>query len=153
MGSEMCIRDRYRGDYDLSEDELVDFHRPRMAALVAAGADLLACETLPCLAEARALEAALGQTIADVPVWPTKSMLSNTGAASGALDVIAAICAIRDGSIPAAKNCDNKAPGCNLNIVTEPQQRRIKYALVCSYTYGGQTAAVVLKNPDKQMSE
>jgi len=105
------------------------------------------------LAEARALEAALGQAIADVPVWPTKSMLSNTGAASGALDVIAAICAIRDGSIPAAKNCDNKAPGCNLNIVTEPQQRRIKYALVCSYTYGGQTAAVVLKNPDKQMSE
>lgn len=45
----------YRGDYDLGEDELVAFHRPRLAALVAAGPDLLACETIPCLAEARAL--------------------------------------------------------------------------------------------------
>lgn len=31
------------------------FHRPRMATLLAAGADLLACETIPCLTEARAL--------------------------------------------------------------------------------------------------
>jgi len=54
-GAYLADGSEYRGDYDLSEDELVDFHRPRMAALVAAGADLLACETLPCLAEARAL--------------------------------------------------------------------------------------------------
>lgn len=45
----------YRGDYGLSEDELIAFHRPRMAVLAMAGADLLACETIPCLAEARAL--------------------------------------------------------------------------------------------------
>jgi homocysteine S-methyltransferase len=45
----------YRGDYDLGEDELIAFHRPRMAVLAMAGAELLACETIPCLAEARAL--------------------------------------------------------------------------------------------------
>jgi homocysteine S-methyltransferase len=45
----------YRGDYGLSQAELVAFHRPRLAVLAAAGADLLACETIPCLAEARAL--------------------------------------------------------------------------------------------------
>jgi homocysteine S-methyltransferase len=45
----------YRGDYALDEDELVAFHRERMAVLVAAGADMLACETIPCLREARAL--------------------------------------------------------------------------------------------------
>jgi homocysteine S-methyltransferase len=39
----------------LSEDELVAFHRPRVEALIASGADLLACETIPCLIEARAL--------------------------------------------------------------------------------------------------
>jgi homocysteine S-methyltransferase len=54
-GAYLADGSEYRGDYDLSEDELIDFHRPRMTALVAAGADLLACETLPCLAEARAL--------------------------------------------------------------------------------------------------
>jgi homocysteine S-methyltransferase len=60
-GAWLADGSEYRGDYDLSEDELVDFHRPRMAALVAAGADLLACETLPCLAEARALIRLLGE--------------------------------------------------------------------------------------------
>ncbi len=33
----------------------MDFHRPRMKALIEAGADLLACETIPCLVEAQAL--------------------------------------------------------------------------------------------------
>jgi 3-oxoacyl-[acyl-carrier-protein] synthase II len=98
------------------------------------------------LAEARAIEAALGQKAHEIPVWPIKSMVSNTGAASGALDIIAAVCAMKEGKIPAAKNCDKKTNGCNLNIVTQPQQKDIRYALCCSYTYCGQTAAIVLKN-------
>ena len=100
------------------------------------------------LAEAKAIQAALGDAAAKTAVWPTKSMLSNTGAASGAIDLVAAVCAITNGRIPAAKNCDRKADGCNLNIVKQPQETDIRYALCCSYTYGGQTAAVVLKGPD-----
>ncbi len=99
------------------------------------------------LAEARAIRAALGAAAAKIPVWPTKSMLSNTGAAAGAVDVIAAVCAIREGKIPAAKNCDRKAQGCELNIATEQREATIRYAMSISYTYGGQTAAVVLKRP------
>ena len=100
------------------------------------------------LAEAKAIESALGEAATNIPVLPTKSMLSNTGAASGALDVIATVCAMADGRIPAAKNFDKKAAGCNLNIVSQEQQTNIGYALCCSYTYGGQTAALVLKNFD-----
>ncbi len=99
-------------------------------------------------AEAAAIQQALGQAAMNAAVWPTKSMLSNTGAAAGALDVIAAVYAISHGTIPAAKNCDRKADGCNLNIVNQKRQADIRYALCCSYTYGGQTAAVVLKRPD-----
>ncbi len=102
------------------------------------------------LAEAKAIEAALGQAAANIAVLPTKSMLSNTGAASGALDVIAAVCAMTESRIPAAKNCDTKADGCNLNIVKKAQEKGINYALCCSYTYGGQTAAVVLKKTDSE---
>jgi homocysteine S-methyltransferase len=54
-GAFLADGSEYRGDYGLSEEELIDFHRPRMAALIAAGADMLACETIPCLVEARAL--------------------------------------------------------------------------------------------------
>jgi len=97
------------------------------------------------LAEARGIEAVLGKATSKVPIWPTKSMLSNTGAACGGLDVVAAVCAMRDGLIPAAKNCTKKTAGCNLNIITAEQKAEIRYALCCGYTYGGQTAAVILK--------
>lgn len=54
-GAFLADGSEYRGDYSLTEDELIAFHRPRVEALVAAGADLLACETLPSLREAWAL--------------------------------------------------------------------------------------------------
>ena len=97
------------------------------------------------LAEAKGIEMALGDEIKQIPVWPTKSMLSNTGAACGGLDVIAAAYAMRDGRIPAAKNCTTKAAGCNLNITMNDQKTDIRYAMCCGYTHGGQTAAIILK--------
>lgn len=102
------------------------------------------------LAEATAIQAVLGDTVSKVAVWPTKSMLSATGAACGALDAIAAIYAMTEGTIPAAKNLNKRADGCNLNIVRQPLQTDIKYALCCGYTYCGQTAAIVLKKFDSE---
>ena len=49
----------YLGDYGLSERELADWHRARFGVLATAGADVLACETIPTLVEARALVALL----------------------------------------------------------------------------------------------
>lgn len=54
-GAFLADGSEYRGNYGLTESELMDFHRPRMRALIEAGADLLACETIPCLVEAQAL--------------------------------------------------------------------------------------------------
>ena len=54
-GAMLADGSEYRGHYGLSEEQLMDFHRPRLQVLLATGADLLACETIPCLAEARAL--------------------------------------------------------------------------------------------------
>lgn len=51
----------YRGNYGLSVQDLIDFHRPRMAALVSAGADMLGCETIPCKSEAEALARLLAE--------------------------------------------------------------------------------------------
>ena len=49
----------YRGDYQLSQVDMMAFHRPRIAALVNAGADLLAFETQPSLPEIASLAAVL----------------------------------------------------------------------------------------------
>jgi len=105
------------------------------------------------LAEARAIQAVLGDAAAKVPVLPTKSMLSNTGAASGALDTIVAVFAMANSVTPAGKNCDTKADGCGLNIVMEPQHANLCHVLCCSYTFGGQTAAVVLKSFDGEPAD
>ncbi len=101
------------------------------------------------LAEARGLEAALGSALGRIPVWPTKSMLSTTGAAAGALDTIAAVRALVEGIIPAAKNFERPAAGCHLNVVTQQRQARLAHVLCCSYTHGGQTAALILKAFDE----
>ncbi len=45
----------YRGNYGLDENALADFHRPRLNALISAEPDILACETIPSLLEARAI--------------------------------------------------------------------------------------------------
>jgi homocysteine S-methyltransferase len=45
----------YRGDYGLTVPQLIEFHAPRFGVLASSGADMLACETIPVLDEARAL--------------------------------------------------------------------------------------------------
>jgi homocysteine S-methyltransferase len=54
-GAYLAHGEEYIGNYGLTKKELMDFHRPRMKALAEAGADLLACETIPSLLEAQAL--------------------------------------------------------------------------------------------------
>jgi homocysteine S-methyltransferase len=67
-GAFLADGSEYRGNYGLSVDELMTFHRPRMAVLAASGADLLACETIPCRAEGEAL-AALLREFRGTPAW------------------------------------------------------------------------------------
>jgi homocysteine S-methyltransferase len=56
-GAALADGSEYRGDYDISIDELRQWHRPRIELLVEAGVDVLAFETIPCLAEVEALVA------------------------------------------------------------------------------------------------
>jgi homocysteine S-methyltransferase len=58
-GAALADGSEYRGDYDLTIDELRIWHRPRIALLAEAGVDILALETIPCLAEVEALLAEL----------------------------------------------------------------------------------------------
>ncbi|WP_061708149.1 homocysteine S-methyltransferase [Pseudenterobacter timonensis] len=58
-GAFLADGSEYRGDYVRSAEEFTAFHRPRVEALLDAGADLLACETLPSGAEIAALLALL----------------------------------------------------------------------------------------------
>jgi len=67
-GAFLADGSEYRGNYGLTKKELMDFHRPRMEALVEAGADMLACDTIPCLVEAQAI-AKLLKEFPTIPAW------------------------------------------------------------------------------------
>ena len=54
-GAALADGSEYRGDYNLSVAELRVWHRPRIALLAESGVDILALETIPCLAEVEAL--------------------------------------------------------------------------------------------------
>lgn len=60
----------YHGNYGLSEDALVDFHRERLKVLIDARPDLIACETIPSRTEAAALVRLLAEH-SDAKAWIT----------------------------------------------------------------------------------
>ncbi len=66
-GASRADGSEYRGDYGLDVDALRRWHRPRLEVLAGTDADVLACETVPCLAEAEALVAEL--VVLDRPAW------------------------------------------------------------------------------------
>lgn len=60
-GAYLADGSEYTGNYQLSEDEFIEFHQIRIQALIDAKADILACETLPNFAEIKALVKVLKQ--------------------------------------------------------------------------------------------
>lgn len=54
-GAALADGSEYTGDYDVDVAGLAAWHRPRLQVLAGAGADVLALETIPCLAEVEAL--------------------------------------------------------------------------------------------------
>ncbi len=61
-GAALADGSEYRGRYGLTVARLVNWHRPRLEILAGAGADLVACETVPDLVEAEALVRLIGET-------------------------------------------------------------------------------------------
>ena len=67
-GAYLADGSEFRGEYGMDRDQLVTFHRQRWQILAAEQPDLMVCETVPCLIEARALVDLANET-SDLPVW------------------------------------------------------------------------------------
>ncbi|GAA4749653.1 homocysteine S-methyltransferase [Modestobacter marinus] len=113
-GALLADGSEYTGDYveNLSVAELRAFHRPRLAVLAEAGADVLACETLPAAAEVEALLAELAEL--GVPAWLS---LTSTTDRDGVVrtrrgERLAEVCAMArdvDAVIAVGVNCTDPA--------------------------------------------
>lgn len=81
-GAALADGSEYSGHYDIGEDELLDFHRPRWQILAGTDADLMACETLPSRREGRALLRLL-QNSPGVWAWMSFSCKDGTHLSNG----------------------------------------------------------------------
>lgn len=104
-GAYLAQGSEYRGDYSLSQQAFCDFHRPRIAALVEAGVELLACETLPSFAETRALLTLLAE-FPDICAWFSFTLRDSEHISDGTpLSHVAALLDGHDQVVAIGANC------------------------------------------------
>ncbi|MFJ5806171.1 beta-ketoacyl-[acyl-carrier-protein] synthase family protein [Streptomyces sp. NPDC093093] len=93
------------------------------------------------LAEAEAIGRAVGTHAA---VTATKSMTGHMMGASGAVGALAAVLALRDGSVPPTRNLDEQDPRVELDVVRgESRTGRWDAALANSFGFGGHNVSLV----------
>lgn len=103
-GAWLADGSEYRGNYGLDDAGLVAFHAPRLEILDRSGADLLACETIPDLQEARVLCELLGST--STPAWLSFCCRDDRTLHDGhSLDAAVALAAACDGIFAIGVNC------------------------------------------------
>jgi nodulation protein E len=96
--------------------------------------------------ETAALHAVFGTSARKLAVSSTKSMVGHALGASGALELAAAILAIRDQVVPPTMNYLGADPECDLDYVpNEARRRPIHAALSNSFAFGGLNAVVAIR--------
>jgi 3-oxoacyl-[acyl-carrier-protein] synthase II len=100
------------------------------------------------LAEARALELALGPRASDIPVSSTKSTLGHLLGAAGAVEAVATVLALRAKVAPPNLGYDEADPAIELDVVTGSARRlpasEELVALSNSFGFGGHNAVLCL---------
>lgn len=100
------------------------------------------------VAEAVGLHAALGDVAARIPVSAVKSMTGHLLGASGALETIATVLALRDHVAPPTINLDDRDDAVDLDVVTtvpRPLPSGPLVALNNSFGFGGHNVCLVLQ--------
>lgn len=102
-GAMLADGSEYRGDYDPGDTALADFHRPRIDALVEAGADLLAFETIPTVREAAVLVRLLDEVAASA--WLSYSCRDGATTSAGEPIGVALEAGTHPGVVAVGVNC------------------------------------------------
>ncbi len=98
------------------------------------------------VAETTAIKAVFGEHAYDMNLSSTKSMTGHLLGAAGAVEAIASILAITEGTVPPTINFETPDPACDLNYTfNEPQTRDVTVALSNAFGFGGHNTCVVFK--------
>jgi 3-oxoacyl-[acyl-carrier-protein] synthase II len=96
--------------------------------------------------ETMAIKTVFGESAYKINISSTKSMTGHMLGATGAIEAILSICAIKESFIPPTINYETKDEECDLNYTPNVGVNRdIKYALSNSFGFGGTNGTLVFK--------
>ena len=97
-------------------------------------------------AETKAVKNVFGQHAYDLSLSSTKSQLGHSLGASGGLELILSIEAIKSSLIPPTINLENPDPDCDLDYTPNvAKEREINFAMSNSFGFGGHNASIIVK--------
>jgi 3-oxoacyl-[acyl-carrier-protein] synthase II len=98
------------------------------------------------VAEARVLDAVLGDAVKTVPVSATKSMTGHLLTAAAAVEALACLVAMERRVIPPTINLRDPDPDCDLcHVPNEARPQPVRIAVSNSFGFGGSNTCLVLK--------
>jgi 3-oxoacyl-(acyl-carrier-protein) synthase len=96
--------------------------------------------------ETRAIKAAFGDLAYNIPVSSTKSMTGHMMGATGALEAIFCVQAVRENTLPPTINYQTPDPDCDLDCVpNEARETTVDIAISNAFGFGGHNAVMVVK--------
>jgi beta-ketoacyl-acyl-carrier-protein synthase II len=96
--------------------------------------------------ETKAIKTAFGDYAYKVPVSSTKSMTGHMMGATGALEAIFCVLAIRDRVLPPTMHYQTPDPACDLDYVpNEARQMDVDIAVSNSFGFGGHNGVIVMR--------
>ncbi len=94
--------------------------------------------------ETAAIKTVFGEQAYNIPVSSTKSMTGHLLGASGAVEAVFSIMAIREGILPPTINYQTPDPQCDLDCVpNQPRKVSAKHVMSNSFGFGGHNATLV----------
>lgn len=98
------------------------------------------------LSETRAIKMALGDRAKDIPISATKSMHGHAFGATGSIEMILALAAMRRGWVLPTINQDNPDPECDLDYVpNQGREQETDVLLKNSFGFGGTNSCLVIR--------
>lgn len=96
--------------------------------------------------ETAAIKQVFGDAAYKLSVSSTKSMHAHCLGASGALEMIACVMAIRDGIVPPTANWREPDPDCDLDVTPNvARERKVRAAISNSFAFGGTNAVAAFR--------
>ncbi|MFT3895794.1 MAG: beta-ketoacyl-ACP synthase II [Anaerolineales bacterium] len=96
--------------------------------------------------ETRAIKAAFGEKAYQIPISSTKSMTGHMMGATGALEVIFCVNAIKDGVLPPTIHYQTPDPECDLDYIpNQAREKKIDLAITNAFGFGGHNSVLAIR--------